>query len=120
MKQADLAIAWNWEFDDDYVRGIERECHARQISTYQITPANLSGVLRHLTDGEIRFRAFYDRASDADEAFLPLVQFLDPASVWVINPHSRVVHAVDKATMHLELMTNGLHVPTTIILSSYN
>jgi hypothetical protein len=120
MRNFDLAIAWNWEFDADYVHGIERECHARHISTYQITPSHLHSVLEHLRAGKIRFRAFYDRASDADEAYLPLVQALDPASVWVINPHDRVVHAIDKATMHLEFITHGLQVPTTIILSPFN
>jgi hypothetical protein len=38
----------------------------------------------------------------------------------LINPYHRVVHAIDKATMHLEFITKGIYVPSTIILPPYN
>ncbi|HEV8537882.1 MAG TPA: hypothetical protein VGR15_03065 [Bacteroidota bacterium] len=119
MSSFGLAIAWEWEFDDDFICGIERECRSRDISTYQITPHNLPDVLLRIQRGELSFQAFYDRASDVDETFLALVRLLDQPSVRVINPHDRVRHAIDKATMHLEFITNGLQVPYTIILSPY-
>lgn len=120
MNSFDLAIAWNWEFDADYIQGIERECEQRKISTYQIRPDNLQHVLTRLRKKDLVFNAFYDRASDADEAFLPLVNHLIDPIMRIINPHGRVAHAVDKATMHLEFITNGINVPRTIILSPYN
>jgi len=115
-----LAIAWEWEFDEDFVRGIEHECHKRNLSTYQVTPHNLQDVICRVERGDLAFHGFYDRASDVDESFLPLVKLLDRESVRVINPHHRVVHAIDKATMHLEFLTHGLHVPYTIILSPHS
>ena len=120
MNIFDLAVAWNWEFDEDFVKGVERECHRRGLSTFQVTTHNLRGVLDQLNHGEIDFRALYDRASDADDAFLPLVEALDSPAVRVINPLRYVVHAIDKATMHLEFITRGLYVPMTIILSPFN
>jgi hypothetical protein len=116
----DLIIAWNWEFDEDFVHGIERECALRGISTYRVDPYNLGEAIDGVREGDILFHAFFDRASDADPAFLKLVEVLRKPDIRVINPHDRVAHAIDKATMHLELITNGIHVPNTIILPPYN
>jgi glutathione synthase/RimK-type ligase-like ATP-grasp enzyme len=120
MESFGLAIAWNWEFDADFISGIERECRHKNIFTYQITPENIGQVLEELRDRKLSFDVLYDRASDADEAFLPLVKLMSERAARVINPHEKVAHAIDKASMHLECMTHGLHVPYTIILPSYN
>jgi hypothetical protein len=115
-----LAIAWNWEFDDDFIAGIENECRLRKVSTYRVGPHNLHETLHNVRTGELAFRVLYDRASDADPAFQPLVKLVQQHSVRIINPHHHVERAIDKATMHLELMSHGLHVPYTIIISPYN
>lgn len=115
-----LAIAWNWEFDSDFIAGIERECSLRGISTYRIDTNHLPQVLKSLKQGDFVFQAFFDRATDADPEFLPLVKWMEEHATCLINPYHRVIHAIDKATMHLEFITNGLYVPTTIILSPYN
>jgi hypothetical protein len=120
MKTYSLAIAWNWEFDGDYVAGIEQECQRRDLSTYRIDPYNLNETLKDLRSGKISFQAFYDRASDADPLFLPLIQAVQESAIYLINPRFRVLPAIDKATMHLEFITHGLLVPNTIILSPYN
>jgi hypothetical protein len=119
-KTYSLAIAWNWEFDQDFIAGIERECHKRDLSTYRIDPNNLNDTMERLRAGSIAFQAFYDRASDADSLFLPLVQIMLESSIYFINPRSRVLPAIDKATMHLEFITHGLQVPYTIILSPFH
>lgn len=120
MTTFDLAIAWNWEYDKDFISGIEHECAVRGITTYRIDPANLNITLEKLKTGEITFRGYYDRASDADLAFLPLVEWMEGNAQLLINPYRLVLHAIDKATMHMELMSNGLNVPNTIILPPYN
>ncbi|HEY6192372.1 MAG TPA: hypothetical protein VI215_08630 [Bacteroidota bacterium] len=120
MKTYSLAIAWNWEFDDDFIAGIERECRKRDLSTYRIDPHNLNDTMEKLRSGAISFQAFYDRASDADSLFLPLVQIMLESSIYFINPRSRVLPAIDKATMHLEFITHGLQVPYTIILPPFH
>ena len=120
MRIYTLAIAWNWEFDQDFITGIERECAMKGLSTYRIDPQNLQQMLKEIQSGEVAFRAFFDRASDADTGFLPLIRIMESAGVYYINPFHRVVLAVDKATMHLELITHGIHVPYTVILAPYN
>lgn len=120
MRTYSLAIAWNWEFDADFIAGIERECARHEVTTYRVDPNNLDETLKDLRSGELVFRALYDRASDADTGFLPLVDLLKGSEVFNINPHDLVVEAVDKATMHLKLLEHGLEVPWTIILPPYN
>ncbi len=119
MKTFDLAIAWNWEFDDDFVTGIEHQCAVRGISTYRIDPNNLAETIHNVRSGHLGFRSLFDRASDADTEFLQLVRLLKQPSVFVINPHENVVQAIDKSTMHLTLITNGIHVPNSIILPPF-
>ncbi len=120
MRAFTLAIAWNWEFDQDFIAGIERECASRGVTTYLIDPGNLHQTLRDLKDSFIFFSAFYDRASDADPDFLPLVDALSRPDVYCINPHERVVQAIDKASMHLEFITHRLNVPNTLILPPFS
>jgi hypothetical protein len=120
MRTFDLAIAWNWEYDQDFISGIEHECAVRGITTYKIDPQNLNNTLNLIRNGEITFRGYYDRASDADAAFIPLVEWMESNAKFLINPYRRVLHAIDKATMHMELMSGGLFVPDTIILSPFN
>ena len=119
METFALGIAWNWEFDEDFVVGIEHACSDRGLSTYRVMPHNLHDSNQRLHAGEILFRAFLDRAAD-DESFAPMMKFLAKSSTHIFNAHHHVEHAIDKATMHLEFITNGLHVPYTIIISPYN
>ncbi|HUN66702.1 MAG TPA: hypothetical protein VMW43_11440 [Bacteroidota bacterium] len=120
MQMYDLALAWNWEFDREFIFSIERECARRGVSTYRIDTGHLAETLARLAAGGLKFLSFFDRASDADPAFLPLSQWMEEHVVYYINPRHRVVHAVDKATMHLEFLSNGLHVPDTIILPPFH
>lgn len=114
-----LAIAWNWEFDADFVAGIEHACARRGISTFRIDPHNLPAVLRDLGTGRLAFGAFFDRASDADPAFSPLVEQLQRTCRRVFNPPDLVARAIDKSVMHYVLITHGIHVPNSIILPPY-
>jgi hypothetical protein len=111
-----LCLAWNWEYDIDFVGLLESACSSRGLSLLQATPTTLPGILEALYKGEITFRALLDRASEADPHFLPLVEWSAAHHVRQINPHDKAVHAINKASMHLEFITAGLHTPYTIIL----
>lgn len=119
METFSLGIAWNWEFDEDFIAGLEHACSKRGLSTYRIVLDNLHDTIRRLQAGEIAFYAFLDRAAD-DESFAPIMKSLTKTPTRIFNTFDHVEHAVDKATMHLEFITNGLQVPYTIIVSPYN
>jgi hypothetical protein len=120
MSRYDLCLAWNWEYDADFVHLIEAGCAARGVSLLQVTPQSLDQVLAGLQNGEIAYRILYDRASESDPHFQPLVDWARGHQSFYINPQVQTLWSRDKATMHLEFISAGLHTPYTIILSPYS
>ena len=119
-EQFDIGLAWDWEFDRDFIYGIENECISVGISTFRVEPQNIEAVTRLIRTRKISFRAFLDRASDSDENFIPLAKVLTRARTKILNEYAHVEYAKDKANMHLALMGEGINVPYTIIISPYN
>lgn len=115
-----LAVAWDWEYDREFVGILQDQMHAHRLLYYSISHHNTHETLRRLQKGELEFGAFMDRASESDENFVPLVRHLRKTGALFINPPDLVHHAIDKATMHLEFLTKGIEVPFTIIISPYN
>jgi hypothetical protein len=60
-----------------------------------------------------------DRASESAPPFQPLVDWAARQGVFCLNPQVRAIWSRDKATMHLEFISRGLHTPYTIILPPY-
>ena len=114
-----LGIAWNWEFDADFVYGLEHECTREGLTSYRIEPHNLEETVRRIRNGEISFGAFLDRASDAEEAFEPLAKLVARSKTTVINKFDALMRARDKATMHKALLDAHIPVPYSIIISPY-
>jgi ribosomal protein S18 acetylase RimI-like enzyme len=119
LKTYDLALAWSWEHDKDFVARLEAACAQRGLSLLHVTPSRLPDVLARLLCGDLIFHALYDRAGDADDAYLPLIKWATAQNVARINDYATARYAWDKATMHLEFITAGLHTPHTIILPPY-
>ena len=120
MTRYDLCLAWNWEYDADFVAILEAACLARGLSLWQVTPANITAALETLSAPDTEILFFLDRASEAEANFIPLVEWAVGHGVFEINPHERALHAVNKASMHLEFITAGIHTPHTIILPPYS
>jgi len=120
MSRYDLCLAWNWEYDADFVHMIEVAGAARGVSILQVTPDNLDQVLAGLEKKEISFRALFDRASDSEARFQPLVSWASRHRSFCVNPQKRTIWSGDKATMHLEFISHGVYTPHTIILSPYS
>lgn len=119
MNRYDFCLAWNWEYDADFVRILKAACQARQLSFLQATPENIDLALEALERDELNISVFHDRASEADPRFLQLVFRVSRQGAAFINSHEKAVHALNKASMHLEFITAGLHTPHTIILPPY-
>jgi len=119
MTSYDLCLAWNWEYDADFVMLLDMACRSNGLSLLQINPDNLVDLLQSLVNHQITFCAFLDRASETDRRFIPLVQWARNHAVYRINPHEQASRTWDKAAMHLALISAGLYTPYTIILPSY-
>jgi hypothetical protein len=125
-EQYDIGVAWTWEYDADFVRSIEASARSRNLTLLQIIPQNVQILTELYFQGKISFRYYFDRASDENETFLPIARevlrrsLLEGFGVHPINPADKMLRAADKATMHLEFLSHGLHVPYTIIISPFN
>jgi hypothetical protein len=119
MMGYDLCLAWNWEYDADFVALLDKACGSQGLSLLQIRPDNLGDVLHAVANHQIDFRAFFDRASDVDTRFMPLVQWACNHGVYCINSYEEASRTWDKARLHLVLIQAGLHTPYTIVLPPY-
>jgi hypothetical protein len=115
----DLAIAWEWQYDADFVRILEGACLDSGLSLLQITPGNLDNILQSLAFNEISFRAYLDRAIDTRDQFLRLVDWTRSQPIYRINPYGFARRAWDKAACHFSLSNAGLLTPKTIVIPSY-
>jgi hypothetical protein len=112
----DLCIAWNWEYDADFVALLQAACEARGRSLLQVTPANVDWACRCLDSSALAFRLLVDRASDELPGFLPLAEWARHSGARSANPHERAQRAWDKAAMHAEFLAAGIRTPYTVIL----
>ncbi len=119
MDDFNLCIAWNWEYDADFVDLLNAACQLRGVVLSQITSENVVEMMRPIFDEEIVLNVFFDRASDTDPKFLPLVQWASREAIHHINHHERASLAWNKSTMH-RAISRTLETPSTIILPSYD
>lgn len=120
MKNFDLGIAYNWEYDVDFVTLVEEQFQDGGLSTYVIHPDNVLEVKDQLLQKKIGFFSYIDRAWDVDERFEEIGKILQRRKNRIFNPYKNVLHAIDKASMHLEFMATGLNVPYSIIIPPYS
>ncbi|MEP6895782.1 MAG: hypothetical protein ABI986_09265 [Chloroflexota bacterium] len=114
----DLCLPWYWEFDIDFVRFAENACREQGLTFWQITPDNLLESITALYKGEKSFNTLLDR-SQGDNRFLPLNNWAMEYNKRRINPPELSKWSEDKATMHLELISAGVHTPYTILLAPF-
>jgi hypothetical protein len=116
MKTYELCLAWNWEYDADFLILLDNACRLRGLGLLQATPQNIYELTEAVTHQQILFRLFWDRASEHDIKFKPLVDWIVRQGVTCINAHDKTERACDKSTMHYTLIHAGLNTPYTIIL----
>lgn len=120
MQNFDLAIAYKWEFDEEFVQLIEQIFQSNGFTTYLIKNSNVNEVIDDLENRRLSFKAFLDRASDEDPEFMPISQILGRRKTYIINPHEKVIQSIDKAAMHKNLMNKKFKLPLTFILPPFN
>lgn len=120
MQIFDLAISYVWEYDEDFVNLLESHLHSFGISTYLVKEHNVIEVTKKIIDRKLYFNFYFDRAWDVDDRFGNLGKILARRKCHIFNPYKNVLHAIDKASMHLEFITSGLNVPYSIIIPPFN
>lgn len=116
MVKFDLAVSYVWEYDVEFIQMIEECFHENGLSTFIISDYNVKNITEKLRNRELFFHCYLDRASDVDDRFADMAEMLSKRKTRIFNPYKNAAHAVDKATMHLDLITAGLNTPYTIII----
>ena len=116
--QYDLCLPWYWEYDIDFVQFVEHACLTRGLTLWQITPDGLLESITALYKGEKSFQTLLDR-SQYDNRFEPVIRWAKKYHKKRINPAEVSKWSEDKATMHLELISAGIHTPYTILLPPF-
>lgn len=116
MEVYDLAFAYLWEYDLDFIRLIEEKFQAAGLSTFVISDYNINEVHDKVVHRKLHFNFYFDRAWDVDARYEALGKILTRRRCVILNSYKNVLHAIDKASMHLEFITAGLHVPHSIII----
>jgi hypothetical protein len=119
MVDYDLCVAWNWAYDADFINLLDLSCQSEGLSLLQIKPENLPQMLNSLVSKELSCKVFFDRASDEDPQFYPLVQWVREEAIPSINEYERASQTWDKAEMHPLLVEQGFDVPQTFILPPF-
>ncbi|MBC7878125.1 MAG: hypothetical protein H7Y59_13225 [Anaerolineales bacterium] len=114
----DLCLPWYWEYDDVFVGMVERACIEEGISLWQIKPDNLLESITALYKGITTFKTLLHRGQ-GDVRFDPIPNWAREYNARRINPLEISAWSEDKATMHLELISSGLHTPYTVLLAPF-
>lgn len=115
--ERDLGILWEWEYDKKFIGLLNSVCQISGKTSYLVSHHNLSESIAKIEAEELQFRVIIDRATDADPAFMPIIDFHRPKPSRIINDPEKAVRANNKAIMHYEFMKQELNVPLSLFLS---
>ena len=115
----DLVLTTDWEYDRDFIDLLEQEAKKENLKTYVVWAGNLDATYQSLVEGHLEFRFLFDRASDTSPEFYKIQDWMGKRKGKIFESVEELRWASDKATMHLEFISNGLHTPYTVILPPY-
>ncbi len=116
MEKFDIGLAYVWEYDKEFIDLLEQRLQNAGLTTYIIGDHNLYEAAEKIAGKEMSFRFYLDRAWDVEENYEEFGKMLMKRKTIILNGYKYVTHAIDKATMHLEFITNGINVPYSIII----
>lgn len=120
MEYFDLGLAFVWEYDEDFIKKIEDVFQSKGLTTYRVGYYNLHDTFDKIYHRKLSFGFYLDRAWDVDEEFEAMGKIISRRKTTIFNPYKNVLHAIDKASMHLEFITAGLNVPYSIIIPPHS
>ena len=116
----DLVAAWDWEFDAEFLSILSEECARAGIRFRSVARDDIVTLADGLKSRAMTLGVFLDRTAPDEEPHQKLLAAVLESGAQIVNHPDQVRRAADKATMHLELLTKGIDVPYTIIVSPYS
>jgi len=124
MVQSANRVNWcaasDWEFDREFLLLLTTAAARLGMMTHIVWLENLDSTIQLLQVTEpSQFSFFFDRASDTSAEFLQLNSIMQAKGIPIFESLEHLRWASDKATMHLEFLSNGINTPYTIILPPF-
>lgn len=118
--RVDLLLTYDWPYDGPFLALLDRELALRGRSLLTVGPARLEEVRSRLDHGELRARAFLDRAADTSPAFEPLEVWAAEHIPVVLNPLADRRRVWRKSNLHGEFIRTGVHTPYTHVVPAWS
>jgi hypothetical protein len=116
METFDLGIAWDCEFDNEFVNDLNDRTLKEGLQPYLIHVYNFFSSLKDITEGELSFHCFFDRSLDDSPTFGGLADFLKKKDIHFINHPDDVKNSIDKSKIHSMFISYGLPIPKTVFI----
>ena len=116
METFDLGIAWDNDADNEFVGELNERALKEGLKPYLIHAYNFFSSLKDITDGQLSFNCFFDRAGDDSATFGGLADFLKKKEIIFINHPDNVKNTTDRSKIHSMFISYGLPVPKTVFL----
>lgn len=111
----DLLLLHEWPWDQTFVTHVLDAAREAGVRVVAAGPAEVAAELANVRAGVLP-AMLLDRASDVLPEAAELADRVKAAGGRVSNDPDRARAAIDKARMHLALMSTGVHVPYTVVL----
>jgi hypothetical protein len=118
VRSADLLLAYDWPYDRPFIQLLGEVFTQRGLDLLAVSPDTLEREFDELRSGRVTARAFLDRASDTDKAFLPLESWAAEHIPLQLNPGHRRREVWIKTNLHWEFIAAGIHTPHTLAIPS--
>ena len=116
----DLAMTHKLDSDDFFIHCIQRHCAEIKLNFFLIDPHWVEAFYLSLQSGEVWPRVLLNMHSEhhqPEELYHRLVGLAAEKQSYVIDPPDIAQAAFDKARLHPILLSAGLRVPPTVIVS---
>ncbi len=112
-----ILILWEWEYDDDFVFYLSAMARQKNLPVLSLRPFDFNIFFDLCKQVDFLPLLVIDRASDVHPQLITELVNLKAKGSFLINDPERMAWSKDKATMHLELVADGISVPYGIIVS---
>jgi hypothetical protein len=119
MEIYSIGLASDCQLDDDFFDLLEMVAQKKGLATYRVYPYNLEETLLRIHDKQIRFLAFYDRASDTSSQFLKIYSAISDDQILYFTDLDQQTTSSDKSVMHKYFVRNKINVPKTVIITEF-
>jgi glutathione synthase/RimK-type ligase-like ATP-grasp enzyme len=114
-----ICISYDWEYDKSFIDLLVGNASNSNLSTFIVDKNNLTSTIASIENYDLLFDYMFDRAADTSPEFESLYSMCAKRSIPVFESYEQLYWATDKATMHLEFISNGINTPHSIIIPSF-